>query len=83
MEIVIKYPAASIPELYRGVPMLPIPWETIPRGKHLMICIDPPASVSDSIAALERAGIPAGYGFSRLWVSRARTYMLIERLVDA
>jgi hypothetical protein len=82
MEIVIKYPAASMPEIYRGDPMLPIPWENVPRAKHLMISIDPPASVSESIAALERAGMPAGYGFSRLWVSRPRTYMLIERLAD-
>lgn len=61
-----------------------IPWEQIPRSKTLVVCVEPPESpISDSIAALERAGMPADYGFSRLWVSRARTYMLIERLTDA
>ncbi len=85
MQIVIKYPYGATPdrELYRGQAGNPIPWETIPRNKWIMIAVDPPGSVSDSIAAIEAAGMPAGYTFSRLWASASSTYALIERTDDA
>jgi hypothetical protein len=83
MKIVIKCPNGAAPELYRGPAYSPIPWETIPRNKWIMVEVDPPASVGDSIAALDAAGIPPGYTFSRFWASASKTYQLLERTDDA
>ncbi len=84
MQIVIRHPKGTAPDpkLYRGPAGNPVPWETIPRNRWIMIAVDPPGSVGDSIAAIEAAGMPAGYTFSRLWVSPSSTYALIERTDD-
>lgn len=85
MQIVIKTPrgAAPDPEHYRAKAGNPIPWETIPRNRWIMVAVDPAGSVSDSIAAIDAAGIPPGYTFYRLWASKSETYVLLERTDDA